>query len=220
MVGRVNLPGNEFYSLNNGQNMTINDVIKRISTEKKIAKEFIACYHNNQLLLPFVKVGDFNAIDVQYSPGVRPSEKRSGPAVQLQLQPQPQPQARIRAIECCVNGTMIQMVVDTGASHSIMYANQVNACGLYGRIDTNRAARVNFTTVQGRQITSLGTIHNVAMNMSGVHSTHHFVVLDGCFSHGLLGMDWLNSNRALIDVGNDCLRIGTGVIPFVDVRRH
>jgi hypothetical protein len=24
----------------------------------------------------------------------------------------------------------------------------------------------------------------------------------------------------LIDVGNDCLRIGTGVIPFVDVRRH
>jgi hypothetical protein len=179
-----------------------------------------------------VKIAVFEEIYAQYSPCVSVSTNKAPRRLEEQSKPSPSPvpvsvptpalavqphRARIRAIECHVNGTLLQMVVDTGASHTILYRNQVNGCGLSRRIDTNPAYSVSFTTVQGRKISSLGVIHNVEMIMGTARSSHQCVILDGAGSHGLLGMDWLNANCALIDVGHDCLRIGLSVIPFVDV---
>jgi predicted aspartyl protease len=127
--------------------------------------------------------------------------------------------AQICGIECRVNDTTLQMVVDTGASHSILYASQVSACGLDNEIDRNVAYGIHFKTVQGVRITSLGIIHHLTMMIGALRSSHRFAILDGAGAHGLLGMDWLYANRVLIDAGNDCLRIGSDAIPIVDFRR-
>jgi hypothetical protein len=223
MLWRVRLPNNEVFKLQNVQNMTVNDVIECISKEKGIPKESIACYHDNQLLLPFVKVNAFDGIDAHYSSfGCRSTvnepwiwKQRSSPATAPGMQAR---RTCIRAIECSVNRTRLQMVVDTGASHSILYTSQVNECKLGGGIDTNPADLVNFTIVQGTTVKSLGIMRNVPLIIGGISTSHHFVVLDGVSPHGLLGIDWLQENGVLIDIGADCLRIGAEVIPFVDVR--
>jgi hypothetical protein len=58
---------------------------------------------------------------------------------------------------------------------------------------------------------------DVDVTVCGVTTYTSFAILEGSSLCGLLGIDWLTHNNALIDIVNDCIHLGDETIPFVDV---
>jgi predicted aspartyl protease len=123
---------------------------------------------------------------------------------------------KIRAVRCIVNGYPVHLIVDTGASRSIMYENQTRLCKCRDRVDTSPEERITFSTIQDARAHSLGILRDVEMRLGTVCGHVTFIVMAGACRNGLLGIDWLDAHGALIDVAHDCMHVGNEVIPFVD----
>jgi predicted aspartyl protease len=117
-----------------------------------------------------------------------------------------------------VNGRPLRLILDTGASMSLIYTSQALACGIEGMIDRRPVCRIVFSAVDAQTRPSVGIIHAVPMSIGAWTSTAKFAVMDGDEQRGLLGIDWLLENAAVIDVVNDCMRVGDKIVYFQDSR--
>jgi hypothetical protein len=113
-----------------------------------------------------------------------------------------------------VHGKTLRMIVDTGASVSLLYMNQVQLCSVSYLI--NEHERIVLSGIADTASPSLGVIHALEVDVGGVSTRGTFVVLAGAQVNGILGIDWLTQNRAMIDVAGDAMQIGGKRVPFVD----
>jgi hypothetical protein len=107
------------------------------------------------------------------------------------------------------------MVVDTGSSASLLYANHVTALGLDPLVDVAPECRLVFATVAG-DATSIGMIHDTELVIGDVVTRVSLAILSVEGAHGLLGIDWLAHNHAIIDTAKDCITIQGKSIEFAD----
>jgi hypothetical protein len=108
------------------------------------------------------------------------------------------------------------MIVDTGASLSLLYMNQVELCSVAYLIDRRRECRVVLTGIAEAAHQAVGIIHSLEIIIGGVTTRGSFAVLDGANVTGILGIDWLTQNRAMIDVADDSMLIQGRRIKLVD----
>jgi len=110
-----------------------------------------------------------------------------------------------------MNGYLIEGLVDTGASMSVMAAAVVREMGmmhLVSRLETYRTASGIVTQVMGR-------INEVAIKTGGVQCLMTFMVVDTDSYDVLLGLDFLIKIGAIVDVERGLIQVRHG--PGADV---
>jgi hypothetical protein len=58
---------------------------------------------------------------------------------------------------------------------------------------------------------------DVNLTLGAYSTVASFAVFEWNSLYGLIGMDWLKQNKAILDIPNDCMIIGGESIPFVDI---
>jgi hypothetical protein len=121
----------------------------------------------------------------------------------------------VRCLICQVHGKTLRMIVDTGASLSVLYMNQVEAVSAAYLIDRREELCVTLEGV-GASVKAAGVIHSLQVRIGEVSTFIPFAVLDQPGIHGLLGIDWLRQAKATIRVESDTIEIGGCMIPLED----
>jgi len=101
--------------------------------------------------------------------------------------------------------------VDSGAQTTIMNKQLAEKCGLLRLMDTRWAQ----TMVGVGTAKSLGRIHLASLKFGGMHLQTSFTVMDGDNMKFLLGLDMLRRWQAVIDLKDNCLRIGDQKVKFL-----
>jgi hypothetical protein len=120
----------------------------------------------------------------------------------------------IRCVVCKVQGKTLRMIVDTGASLSVLYMNQVELCSVAYLID--RRCQVVLMGIADAQSRAVGVIHALEIDVGGAKTRGSFAVLEGSNVNGILGIDWLSQNGAMIDTAGDSMVLKGKKVKFVD----
>jgi hypothetical protein len=123
---------------------------------------------------------------------------------------------QVRTILCRIHGKNIRMIVDTGASLSILYLSHVQFCSATYLIDTRDEYRPTLVGIGDHANEVVGVIHGLEVAIGCVKTRCGFAVLDKPGEFGLLGLDWLNSVQATIRVWDDSIDIQGTVFKFQD----
>jgi hypothetical protein len=134
----------------------------------------------------------------------------------LSQAPSPSIGVKIRAIICKVHGKTLRMIVDTGASISVLYMNHVELCSVGYLINDHELCRPVLTGIADATSRAVGVIHALEVDVGGVSTRGTFVVLAGAQINGIIGIDWMTQNRAMIDVAGDAMQLPGLRVPFVD----
>jgi DNA damage-inducible protein 1 len=115
-------------------------------------------------------------------------------------------------ITCKINNHPQIALIDTGAQTSILPKAVAVNCEVAYLIDRRwRAVAVGVGSQR-----SEGRIHALQVQVGKKVWANPFIVLDGPITTCLLGLDWLKKNRAVVDLGRNCLVIGDITAPFLD----
>jgi hypothetical protein len=199
----------------------VSDLIKDISITRGVPEQSICCLTCGEVVLPFVKVRCLSNIKVRFA---RDGDVR--PRIPCVLRSVRQDQLRrgrrkfahrIRVVLTQVNGTALPMIVDTGASMSVIYSLHALQCGVDWMIDSRPSTRIVFSGVQGTSDPAVGIIQALRITIGNLVTYISVAVIDGDFAAGLLGIDWMHANDVVIDIVNDCMHVGAEVIQFVDL---
>jgi hypothetical protein len=123
---------------------------------------------------------------------------------------------RTRTILCKIHGKTLRMLVDTGASVSILYMNQVELCSVRYLVDEREPCKIHLVGVGGTKHQAIGVIHSLEIMVGDVKTFGTVAVLDQSEVAGLLGIDWLRQNNAIIRVTDDTMEIDGKVVQFED----
>jgi hypothetical protein len=235
---RVDLPGGNFVLLTVSNDATIADVCAEVAVIIDSEHCDLVCTSGSQLLLPVAVVGllvdrqlhisrisdppredwRLESVDVKQQQAIleRIRQKRIAEnqeaARRLNLAAH---SPGIRMLICRISGISIRMIVDTGSSASILYANHVTTLGLNRLVDVAPECRLMFATVAA-DATSIGMIHNTELVVGDVVTRVSLAILPGEGAHGLLGIDWLAHNHAIINTAKSCITIQGKSIQFAD----
>jgi hypothetical protein len=202
----VRLPGGERRELWFVSGATISDVIKHVSGILGVGEELICCLMDGRVILPFVNVAYLPMVEIRFV-----SE------IEVKISPTPRNPGRVRGVVANVMGAALPMIIDTGAVMSAIYSAQALACGIEWMIDTRPCHRSRFVGVEGVPCRRVGIIHALQITFGGLTTHLKVAVIDGDALAGLLGIDWLHANEAIIDLVNDCMYVGSLRIPFRDL---
>jgi hypothetical protein len=123
---------------------------------------------------------------------------------------------RIGAVICRVHGKTLRRIVDRGASVSVLYMNHVKLCSVAYLLDQHGHSRIVLNGIADTSSRAAGLIHALEVEVAGVSTRGSFVVLDGAHVTGILGLDWMKQNRAMIDVAGDAMQLPGHRVPFGD----
>jgi hypothetical protein len=123
---------------------------------------------------------------------------------------------QVRTVLCRIRGKSIRMIVDTGASVSLLYLSQVKFCSAAHLIDQRVECRPELVGIGQHVSGVVGVIHALDVAVGPVKTIGAFAVVDKPGELGLLGIDWLNSVNATIRVADDSMEIHGHVIRFQD----
>jgi len=118
-----------------------------------------------------------------------------------------------------INRYIIEGLVDTGASMSIMDAAVVREMGMMHSV----VGSENYKTASGVVTQALGRIGEVPVSVGGVHCTMTFMVVDTDSYDVLFGLDFLMKIGAVVDVERGLIQIRRGpgtnveVLPLITV---
>ncbi len=102
-----------------------------------------------------------------------------------------------------VNSCLVEGLVDTGASTSVMAATVVRELGLMHLVSGSET----YKTASGAVIQALGRIDEVLIKVGGVQCTMTFMVVDTDSYDVLLGLDLLIKIRAIVDVEQGLIQV-------------
>jgi len=112
-----------------------------------------------------------------------------------------------------INGYLIEGLVDTGASMSVMVAAVVRELGMMHLISGSET----YKTTSGVVTQALGRIDEVSVKVGGVQCAMTFMVVDTNSYDVLLGLDFLIKIGAIIDVEQGRIQVRHGPGPDVEV---
>ncbi len=110
-----------------------------------------------------------------------------------------------------MNGYLIEGLVDTGASMSVMAAAVVREMGMMHLVSGSETYR----TASGIVTQAMGRINEVAVKTGGVQCLMTFMVVDTDSYDVLLGLDFLIKIGAIVDVERGLIQVRHG--PGADV---
>jgi hypothetical protein len=105
-----------------------------------------------------------------------------------------------------MNRYIIEGLIDTGASMSVMAAVVVREMGMMHSV----VGFESFKTASGVVTQALGRIDEVVVNVRGVHCTMTFMVVDTDSYDVLFGLDFLMKIEAVVDVERGLIQIKRG----------
>jgi hypothetical protein len=209
---RVHLPDDETITLISDPQMTVEDLISQIADKKWVSKKAISCYSSGELLLPFVHLKGRNDIKIYFNTESEPkANKQRSHSPLLGMR-----RVTKCGIECKVNGKRLYMILDTGASISILYRNQVQFLGMESQVCQSEEFHISFSTVGGGIASSIGRLSSLALIVGNTETKASFAVLETSCHYGLLGMDWLLSNDVVINFCDQCMNFENDKIQFQD----
>ncbi len=112
-----------------------------------------------------------------------------------------------------MNNYMVEGLVDTGASMSVMAAIVVRELGLMHLVSGSET----YKTASGVVTQALGQIDEVPVKVGGVQCTMTFMVVDTDSYDVLLGLDMLIKIRAIVDVERGLIQVRHGPGTKVEV---
>jgi hypothetical protein len=105
-----------------------------------------------------------------------------------------------------MNRYIIERLIDTGASMSVMAAAVVKEMGMMHSVVDSES----FKMASGVVTQALGRIDEVVVNVGGVHCTMTFMVVDTYSYDVLIGLDFLMKIGAVVDVERGLIQIRRG----------
>lgn len=108
-------------------------------------------------------------------------------------------------INVVVNGVPLKAFVDSGAQMTIMSSSCAERCGMLRLVDT----RYQGMAVGVGQQKIVGRVHMAQLSIADSFLPTSFSILENQPMDMLLGLDMLKRHRCIIDLQNNCLRIGT-----------
>jgi hypothetical protein len=123
---------------------------------------------------------------------------------------------KTRCIIGQINGTPLPLIVDTGASVSLLYMNLVESCSLEYLIDKSQECQVALRGIGDNIQNAIGVIHSVQLSIGSISTFGTFAVLPQVAEFGLLGIDWMMENGAIFRVADDSMEVHGQIIKFVD----
>jgi predicted aspartyl protease len=112
-----------------------------------------------------------------------------------------------------VNSYLVEGLVDTGASMSVMAAIVVRELGLMHLVSRSET----YKTASGMVTQALGRIDEVPVKVGGVQCTMTFMVVDTNSYDVLLGLDFLIKIGAIVDVERGLIQVRHGPRTNVEV---
>jgi hypothetical protein len=112
-----------------------------------------------------------------------------------------------------VNNYLVEGLVDTRASMSVMAAAVVRELGLMHLVSGSET----YKTTSGAITQALGRIDQVSIKVGGVQCTMTFMVVDTDNYDVLLGLDLLIKIGAIVDVEQGLIQVRRGPGPDVEV---
>jgi hypothetical protein len=220
---------------------SIDELIATIADFIKIPARSINCWFKGQFIVPFafirlLETGTFeirfNEDNLTYTDLARlskwkprPPDPGPNPQDGRQLMRIPPSVSRLPVsnpvsapyILCHICAVPLKMLIDTGASVSVLYKNHTAFLGIDDKIDTSPASQLSFRAVDSLTKPSVGIIPLLEVIVEGTKTETQFVIFQGECDSGLLGMDWLRRNGGVLDIPNNCLYLGGQVVPFRDL---
>mmetsp|Transcript_2911 Transcript_2911/g.4621 ORF Transcript_2911/g.4621 Transcript_2911/m.4621 type:complete len:232 (-) Transcript_2911:75-770(-) len=117
-------------------------------------------------------------------------------------------------VSCILDGSQVQLLVDTGASSSAMSLDMVKSLGLESKL--NRSVYGNAKGVGSSNI--VGVVENVELLIGHVEFRLFFMVIDSNMPCCILGLDQMRRFKCQVDLDDNCLVFGGhgGVsVPFL-----
>lgn len=117
-------------------------------------------------------------------------------------------------VKCLIDNQEVDMLVDTGASASVMSVEMVNSLHLQSKCNHNihgNAKGVGSSTIQG-------IVENVDCMIGHVEFRLFFMILEGAMPYCILGLDQMRRFRCNVDLDDNVLVFGGkgGVsVPFL-----
>jgi predicted aspartyl protease len=112
-----------------------------------------------------------------------------------------------------INDCLIEGLVDTGASMSVMAAAVVRELGMMHLVSGSET----YKTVSGVVTQALGRINEVSVKVGGVQCTMTYMVVDTDSYDVLLGLDFLIKIGAIVDVERGLIQVRRGPGSDVEV---
>ncbi|CBH14157.1 DNA-damage inducible protein DDI1-like protein,putative [Trypanosoma brucei gambiense DAL972] len=110
-----------------------------------------------------------------------------------------------------INKVKVKALVDCGAQTSVVSAATAERCGINWLVDKRAVGTVHGVGEQR----SLGRIHLTQANLGGLFIPISLVVLESETFDLIIGLDQMKKHRMIIDLKDDCLRVGGTAIPFL-----
>jgi len=108
-------------------------------------------------------------------------------------------------INCKVNGHDVKAFVDSGAQATIMSQAAAERCGIMRLVDQRWAGVAKGVGTQK----IIGRVHMAQIQIEQEYLTSSFSILEAQPMDMLLGLDMLKKHQCTIDLGKNCLTIGT-----------
>jgi hypothetical protein len=122
----------------------------------------------------------------------------------------------VRCLVVKIRGKHLRMIVDTGASVSLLYTHHTDLCCVNYLIDRREECQILLSGVGDSLNQTIGMIHFVEIFIGDVKTTGSFAVVDKPDTMGLLGIDWLTRNKATIRIVEDEIEVGGTTFKFED----
>ncbi|KEG10219.1 DNA-damage inducible protein DDI1-like protein [Trypanosoma grayi] len=129
----------------------------------------------------------------------------------LEFTPEVFAQVTMLYVDCEINKEKVKAFVDCGAQVSLMNVRTAERCGLMRLLDPRMKGLMRGV---GEQV-SLGRIHMALVNLGGLHIPISLCVLENQSMDFIIGLDQMKRHHMIIDLKENCLRVGTTAITFL-----
>jgi predicted aspartyl protease len=192
---------------------TVAGLAKMIAVRLNVSANSVFYYSGDNLIFPNVRI--INAAERDMLSAVCPWDPRVSTSSWARPQQDIAPVTNyVQSLMCKIGKAVIRMIIDTGASSCVLYANHIREAELEDFVDRNPSCHFVFDMANGTTMTSMGIIHSTDVRIGRIQTISRFVILPNTKTSGLLGIDWLKQNNALIDPANHRIRLQGQAIPL------
>jgi predicted aspartyl protease len=131
--------------------------------------------------------------------------------------PLPQIHSSLITIEICINSKLVQAMVDTGATTSLIVQSELQ----HIKHPPIQPVQMSATIGDGKsQIMVNGTVE-LRVHVNDITTTIAALIVQALGANLILGMDWCKLNNVNVNVGKNRIEVnhpqyGTTTIPFLD----
>jgi hypothetical protein len=123
---------------------------------------------------------------------------------------------KTRCIIGHINGVPFPLIVDTGASVSLLFMNHVESCSVGFLVDKSQECQIRLRGIGDNLQTAIGVIHSVELTIESISTFSTFAVMSQVTEFALLGIDWMMENEVIFRPADDSMEVYGHIIKCMD----